>query len=148
AIGHDWSVHMVQFMKGEPFPEYGEISIIRELDGFSVEQFPTKHFVSEDDVREQDKRVMQDALEASRIAVNSSYDMVILDEINVACHFGLIDASEVVELTESTDCELVLTGRYAPSEVVEKADIVTRMEKVEHPYDSGDDTDAREGVEW
>lgn len=161
AAGHGYSVHMVQFMKGEWFPQYGEVKSLQDNENFTVEQFATQHFIEPDDVTEHDRETVEKAMEASRRAVDSNYDIVILDEINVASHFGLVSEDEMLELIESKspETELILTGRYAPESVIHEAGLVTRMENVRHPYDGDGDGDeaevddaegmeAREGIEW
>ncbi|MDY6780052.1 MAG: cob(I)yrinic acid a,c-diamide adenosyltransferase [Halobacteria archaeon] len=75
ALGHGSSVHVVQFMKGEPFPQYGEVAASERLDRLTVEQHPTRHFVTADDVTEEDRESVREALEASRSAVDDGYDM-------------------------------------------------------------------------
>ena len=73
---------------------------------------------------------------------------MILDEINVALHLKLIETNEVVELIKNKPkhVELILTGRYAPSEVIEVADLVTEMREIKHPY--AQDIHGRKGIEY
>ncbi|MBR0402069.1 MAG: cob(I)yrinic acid a,c-diamide adenosyltransferase [Lachnospiraceae bacterium] len=75
------------------------------------------------------------------------YDMVVLDEINCAMYFGLIDVSEVLELIKHkpVHTELILTGRCAPDEIIEAADLVTEMREIKHYYNEG--VQARKGIE-
>jgi cob(I)alamin adenosyltransferase len=72
---------------------------------------------------------------------------VILDEINVALHYGLIKLADIIELLENRppDIEIVLTGRYAPKEIIKKADLVTEFKKIKHYIDKG--VRARVGIE-
>jgi cob(I)alamin adenosyltransferase len=75
------------------------------------------------------------------------YDVVILDEVNVATDFGLLSPAEVLGVVRSRrKVEVVLTGRYAPEEFIQEADLVTEMKVLKHPYDSG--VGARPGVEY
>jgi len=80
--------------------------------------------------------------------MSGEYDIVILDEINVAMHLKLIPIKEVVELIRNKPkhVELVLTGRNAPKEIIEAADLVTEMKEVKHPYKKG--MLARLGIEF
>jgi cob(I)alamin adenosyltransferase len=73
---------------------------------------------------------------------------VVLDEVNVAVYFKLIPLDDVIGLIEEKppEVELILTGRYAESAVIERADLVTEMMKVKHPYDRG--VKARKGIEY
>ncbi len=85
---------------------------------------------------------------ASDAATGGDYDMVIMDEVNVALDKGFIGTKEMLELMErkAPHCELVLTGREAPEEIVEAADYVTEMKSIKHPFDVG--VFARPGIEY
>ena len=74
--------------------------------------------------------------------------MLILDEINVALAYGLLDLRDVLNLIEAKPPrpELVLTGRWAPQELIEIADLVTEMREVKHPHQRG--IKARKGIEY
>ena len=75
------------------------------------------------------------------------YQLVIMDEINVACSLGLLDAADLIRLIEKRPegVELVLTGRGALPEVIERADLVTEMREIKHYYQAG--VRARKGIE-
>ena len=91
-------------------------------------------------IRPEEKEQAQDALLAAREAMLSGdYDIVILDEVNVATGWKLIDISQVVQLIKDKpeNVELILTGRHADPRIIELADMVTNMAKVKHPYDKG-----------
>lgn len=79
-------------------------------------------------------------MEAARDALNcGQYDIVVLDEINVAIKLGLLSATEVAEAVSDrkNGVEVVLTGRYAPPELLELADYITEMRSMRHPYQKG-----------
>ena len=80
--------------------------------------------------------------------LSGNYDMVVLDEVNVALYFKLIELDEVVRLIgdKPRNVELILTGRYADAKLIELADLVTEMVKLKHPYDKG--VKARKGIEY
>ncbi|MCR4442552.1 MAG: cob(I)yrinic acid a,c-diamide adenosyltransferase [Peptococcaceae bacterium] len=84
---------------------------------------------------------------AAQAVKSGEYDMVVLDELNVALHFGLVDWEKVKDLIEkrAEGVELVLTGRGATPELIEKADLVTEMREVKHYYTRG--VEARKGIE-
>ena len=84
---------------------------------------------------------------AARVALSGAYDVVILDELNVALFFGLIERKTVEALLDEigSKVELVLTGRGAPDWLVERADLVTEMKEVRHYYAKG--VAARRGIE-
>jgi len=88
------------------------------------------------------------ALDLSKNVIQSgNYDVVILDEVNMAVHFGLITVGDVLALMDAKpeSLEIVLTGRNAHPEVIEKADLVTEMVSVKHYFDKG--VAARKGIE-
>lgn len=148
AIGWGFKVHMIQFIKGGDF-KHGELHIIKQLPDFQLRAFGRGRYITEDPPLEEDVKLAEKALKFARKIVNSGeYDIVILDEINVALHLKLIKTNEVVELIENKPkhVELVLTGRYAPSEIIEVADLVTEMREVKHPYAQG--SLGRKGIEY
>jgi cob(I)alamin adenosyltransferase len=96
----------------------------------------------------EDIRLAREALIISREAlIGSRYDLVILDEINNAVHYGLVPVEEVLALIDlkPDTVELVLTGRYAHERIIEAADLVTEMREIKHYYRKG--VPAREGIE-
>lgn len=146
ALGKGLKVLMIQFMKGDI--EYGEITAIRNLDGFSIEQFGRPDFVDRDNPAEIDVEWAQKGLKrAKEILVKNDHDLVILDEINVAIDWKLIELDDVVELIRNKpkNVELILTGRYAHPKIIELADLVTDMHEVKHPFQTG--ILARDGIE-
>ncbi len=147
ALGCGLRVHIVYFMKGG-FP-YSEQKALAHLPNVSYQRFGGMHFVNPDDVKPEDREEARKALAAAREAMLSGkYDVVILDEVNIAAAWGLVDTADVVRLIKDkpASVELILTGRYAPKELVEIADLVTEMVKVKHPYDKG--IASREGIDY
>ena len=147
AIGKDLNVLMVQFLKGR---HYGEIETARRLsDRFKIIQSGLDEFVKRGEPSPEDLRLAHQGLEIAREAIMSGgYDMVILDEINVAVDLGVLAVEEVLPLIDDRPpgVELVLTGRDAPGEFLERADLVTEMKKIRHYYDKG--VKMREGIEY
>ena len=80
--------------------------------------------------------------------LNNSYNMVILDEICIAIYYRLIGVNEVIDVLgkKPREMEVVLTGRYAPQELIEVADLVTEMKEIKHYYNQG--IEARKGIEY
>ena len=80
--------------------------------------------------------------------LSGDYDLVVLDEVNIAVAWKLVELDEVIKLISDKprNVDLILTGRYADKELVKMADLVTEMLKIKHPYDAG--TMAREGIEY
>ncbi len=85
--------------------------------------------------------------EIMQVMEEGRYDLIVLDEINVAVHFGLIPLEGVISLLERRpqDVELVLTGKWAPKEIMERADLVTEARRIKHYFNKG--VRAREGIE-
>lgn len=146
ACGHGLKVYMIQFMKGDI--NYGEITASKWINNFTIVQYGRASFVDKQDPGEEDVSLARQALKHSKEVINSGeYQMVILDELNVAIDFKLVSLEEVMNLLETKPkhVEIVITGRNAPEKIVEMAGYVTRMEKQKHPYDRG--YLARDGIE-
>ncbi|HAF71085.1 MAG: Cob(I)yrinic acid a,c-diamide adenosyltransferase [Acetothermia bacterium 64_32] len=150
ALGHGWRVHMLQFLKGgDPLSPYGEILALARLPGFTVEQLGPPHFVHPGSASEEDRKAIRRGLERAREALSSGeYDLVILDEINVALQLGLAEVDEVLALLDgkAEGTEVILTGRGAPRELIERADLVSLVEAVKHPFERG--IAARPGIDY
>ncbi len=145
AIGAGWRVLFVQFLKQG---EYSEIKALRRLgDQVKICQYGSGEFVrgrpSEKEVASA-QRGLNEVIEAMG---TKEYDLIILDEIDVAMHFGLIPIESVIALLERRppDLEMVLTGRWAPEEIIERADLVTEMRMIKHYFSKG--IMARTGIE-
>jgi cob(I)alamin adenosyltransferase len=147
AIGHGYKVFVVQFMKGR---KYGEFKAAKKyLPDLTVRLAGLDSFVMRDNPAAIDIELAQKGLELARKAIKSGkYDMIILDEINVALDFKLVDLREVIELIESKPAgvDLILTGRYAPPQILKLADTVSEIKEVKHHYASG--IKNRAGIEY
>jgi len=146
AWGRGLRVCVIQFMKsGE---EYGEVLAVRRLKGLDLFQFGTGEWVKKGKHAPEDERMARQALaKAAEALTSGGYDMVILDEVNVATYFGLLSPDQVLRVLRSRGkVEVILTGRNAPEDFIKEADLVTEMIALKHPYDSG--LDARPGVEY
>jgi cob(I)alamin adenosyltransferase len=147
AAGHGHKVFIVFFMKGNY--DYGEHASLARLPGIETVSFGFRHLIDPANVKTEEMEQAALALAKGREALLSgSYNLVILDEVNVAVGFNLITADEVIELIRQKPpgVELILTGRYADKRVMEMADLVTEMVKVKHPFDRG--VKARRGIEY
>lgn len=146
AVGAGLSVFMIQFMKGR---RYSEIDAIERIPRFEVRQFGRDEFVSKKNPAQVDIDFAREGLAFARgVVEGGKHDVVILDEINVALDFNLVPLEEVLRLIadKPAHVELVCTGRYAPPELVAKADLVTDVGEVRHPYQQG--IQARKGIDW
>ena len=147
AMGHGQRVHIVYFMKGG-YP-YGEQTAMAQLPNVTFSRFGGPNFVDPKNVTEDERREAKKALLAAREAVLSGdYDLVILDEVNVAVAWKLLELDEVINLIDERPekVELILTGRYADPKLVKLADLVTEMLDIKHPYTSG--VVARRGIDY
>ena len=146
AAGAGFKVHMVQFMKGR---RYSEIDAIENLSNFTLSQHGRDEFVSKENPEQVDIDMAQKGFAyAKDIIKNEKYDLVILDELNVAVDYHLIKLDDVIKLIEKKPerLEIVLTGRDAHPEIIKIADLVTEMLEIKHPYQQG--VNARKGIDF
>jgi cob(I)alamin adenosyltransferase len=147
AAGHGFRVFIVFFMKGNY--DYGEYSTLAKLPNVDMANFGFRHLTDPNNVKPEEIEQAGLALAAARDAVlGGNYDLVVLDEVNVALDFNLIEVDDVIKLIQDkpSSVELILTGRYADTRIIEMADLVTEMVKVKHPFDKG--IKARKGIEY
>jgi len=146
AAGAGFKVHMIQFMKGR---RYSELDAVEKIPNFTISQHGRDEFVSKENPEQIDINLAQEGFAHAQDSIkNGKYDMVILDEINVAVDYNLVPLDDLLELIEEKPekLELVLTGRYAHPELVKIADLVTEMLEIKHPYQHG--VQARKGVDY
>ena len=147
ALGHGLRVYIVFFMKGD-YP-YGEYNTLSRLPNVAMANFGQREFVDPANVRPEEVGQAKQALAAAREAMlSSNYDLVVLDEVNLAAAWKLVAPEEVVRLIRDKpqNVELILTGRQADAEIVKLADMVTEMVNIKHPYDKG--VLARKGLDY
>ncbi len=147
ALGHGKKVLVIQFMKGR---KYGEVLAAElHLPGITIVQSGLDSFVMRDNPAPVDVELAKQGLEMAREALAAgTHDMVILDEINVAVDFKLIPLQDLLELIRSKPAavDLILTGRYAPPEILELADTVSEIQEIRHHYSRG--MKERAGIEY
>ena len=147
AAGAGMRVFFAQFVKGM---RYSEITALERLsDVVTVRQYGRSCFIRREPERE-DIDAVRAGLAEIRAMFESGGDgcrLFILDEANIATHFGLFSADELLDLMDRKprDAELVITGRKADPRVLERADLVTEMRDVKHYYAKG--VEARAGIE-
>ena len=147
ALGHGLRVHIIFFMKGD-YP-YGERTILPHLPNVSFQSFGHEHFVDPQNVKAEEREQAGEALQAASAAIASGkYDLVVLDEVNVAVAWKLIEVEDLLKLIDEKpqNVELILTGRHADQRLIERADLVTEMVEVKHPYQRG--IKSRKGIEY
>jgi len=146
ACGRGVPVFLVQFMKNK---DSGEFIMFENIEGIKIYAFGTEDFVDKEHLRDIDFICAEKAMNKSfEILRNNPGSLIILDEINNAMDFELIKTSEVLKLIfeKPDNTELVLTGRNAPQEILEKADLITEMKEIKHPWSRN--ISARKGIEW
>lgn len=146
AIGRGLKVCIVQFIKGGF--DYGESYIAGKLPLLEMAAYGRGQFVEGRPTAE-DLAEAQKAFNHAKEAIyGGKFDIVILDEANVAMHLGLLPVRELIEVLRNRppQVEVVLTGRHAPQEVIDLADLVTEMREIKHPYARG--VKARKGIEY
>lgn len=150
AWGSGLRVLILQFIKGGW--KYGELEAIERLEQLDgrIEIRPLGlGLMRSDEDREKHIRAAAKALqESERMMVSGQYDLIIFDEINYAVKFGLISLDDVLALLDKKPEKLhvLLTGRDARPELIERADLVTEMKLVKHPYQQG--IKAQQGIEF
>ncbi|MCD6450608.1 MAG: cob(I)yrinic acid a,c-diamide adenosyltransferase [Thermotogaceae bacterium] len=142
AAGTGFKVIIIQFLKGQ---EYSEHASFKKL-GIDYELYGTKEFII-GEPSEEIKELARKGIKRALKAFEEGYDVVILDEVNVSVHMKVLSVGEVMEVIKAKPegVELVLTGRYAPEEFIEIADLVTEMKEIKHYYQKG--VQARRGIE-
>lgn len=145
AICAGKKIYIGQFIKGM---HYSELDAVKYLPNLVIEQYGRGCFIRGKPTEEDIKLARNGLKRAREVLNNQTFDIVILDEINVAIFYKLLDVAEVLELITNRPrgVELILTGRYAPKEIVEMADLVTEMVEVKHYYRQG--VPARKGIEF
>ncbi|MDY7076673.1 MAG: cob(I)yrinic acid a,c-diamide adenosyltransferase [Chloroflexota bacterium] len=145
AAGYGMCTYVGQFMKGQ---HYGELDALRDHPFITIEQYGDVRCIHREEVTPEHVTQAHRGLERAREALLSGrYDIVVLDELNVTMWFGLLDVEEVLAFLDGRPAhvEVILTGRRAPQEIIERADLVTEMREVKHYYQQG--VMAREGIE-
>ena len=150
AVGYGKKIGMIQFIKGSW--HYGEMDSSKRLEPEFEMIAVGKGFVGildDKSTKEEHEIVANEALKISKEKINSrKYDIVILDEINYAVKLNLIKIEDVLSLIKSKpkNMDLVLTGNYAKSELIEIADLVTEMKEIKHPFQKG--IKAKKGIDF
>jgi len=145
AAGYGMKTYIGQFMKGQ---HYGELAALRDHPCITIEQYGDVECVHREEITQKHIDQAQLGLKQARKAMHShQYDIIILDEINVAIWFDLITVEDVLELLNERpeNIEFILTGRRSPKELMEIADLVSEVKEIKHYYTQG--VKARTGIE-
>jgi cob(I)alamin adenosyltransferase len=147
AHGEGLKVYIAFFMKAD-YP-YGEYKALDRMPNVTHVSFGQREFIDPVNIKPAEIEQAGRALAAAREAVMSrNYDLVILDEVNLAAAWKLVKLEDVLRLIKDKPehVELILTGRKADNQLIEAADLATEMTKIKHPYDAG--ITARKGIDF
>jgi len=149
AWGQGMKILVIQFIKGGW--KYGELKAAEKLGAnFEMRQMGGGFIKGKDDQSlDEHRHAALEALDAARAEISSEkYDMIILDEILYAIHYGLVALDDVLALLDKKpgSLHLVMTGRNASPEIIERADLVTEMREIKHPFTQG--IPAQKGIEY
>lgn len=152
ALGRCWKVLIIMFTKGGN--DYGELNSFRELspeisNNLKIVQAGLDRIVYRENQNKEDAKEIKKGWElAKKVIQNHEYQLLILDEINIAIDLGILDENEVIEVLKNKpdEMEIVLTGRNAHPKIIEIAHLVSEIEPIKHYWDKG--IAARKGIEY
>jgi cob(I)alamin adenosyltransferase len=144
AAGAGKKVYIGQFIKGM---HYSELDILPTIPNITVKQYGRGCFIYSKPVQEDYEAALNGLVDIGDILESGEYDLVVLDEANVALYYELFSLEDLEKVLKSRarHVEVVITGRYAPQELLDMADLVTEMREVRHYYTKG--IEARTGIE-
>lgn len=150
AIGHNYKICMIQFIKGSW--HYGEMSSSKKLEPEFELTAVGKGFVGildDKTPKEVHQKIAKEAIEIAKEKILSEkYNIIILDEINYAVNLGLVELADVLDLIKNKPqgITLVLTGNHVKQEIIDAADLVTEMKEIKHPFQRG--IRAKKGIDF
>lgn len=152
ALGRKWKVLIIMFTKGGD--NYGELNSFRNLsseisNNLRIEQAGLDRIVYAANKSYDDEKEIKRGWDIAQKAIkNNEYQLIILDEINIAIDLNILDIDEVVEVLKNKpeNMEIVLTGRNAHKKAIEIAHLVSEIKPVKHYWDTG--ITARKGIEY
>ena len=145
AAGAGKKVFIAQFVKGQ---RYSEVKAIEQfLPMVEIKQYGLNCFIRNKPAKADIDGAQTGLREIKEIILSGKYDVVVLDEANIAVYYGLFSTQELIDIIKQkpTETEIVITGRYAAPELIEVADLVTEMKEIKHYYTQG--VEARIGIE-
>ena len=150
ALGRCWKVLIIMFMKGGD----GELNSFRNLSpeiarNLTIIQAGPDRIVYQNNKTDEDTELIKKGWELAKKAIkNDEYNLIILDEANIAIDLGLIDLQEMLDVLKNKpeEMEIVLTGRNARQEIIDIAHLVSEIKPVKHYWDTG--IAARKGIEY
>ena len=127
--------------------EYSELKSVDYLPNLVIEQFGRDCFIYKDQEEEDIKLARVGLNKCKNILKEGDYNIVILDELNIAIYYNLFTIEEAIEAinNKASNVEVIITGRYADERIIQIADLVTEMKEIKHYYNKG--VEARKGIE-
>lgn len=146
AAGAGLKVYLAQFVKGTKYSEC--YAVEKHLSEFiTLKQYGMGYFI-EREPNEEDRRIASEGLqEIKEIMCSRKFDIIILDEANIAVYYKLFSAEDLLDFISEKpeNIELIITGRHADPKIIDRADLVTEMKEIKHYYKQG--VEARMGIE-
>lgn len=144
AVGAGKNVYIAQFVKGM---KYSELKSLKKIERIEIKQYGLNYFIKGKAEQEDINAARKGLIEVDRILKSGEYDLVILDEANIAVYYDLFSVEQLIKALENRaeEVEVVITGRYAADKIIEYADLVTEMKEIKHYYQKG--VKARVGIE-
>lgn len=130
------TVYVGQFVKNELYNETGMTKFCKHV---TIEQLGNGCFIDREPNLQDFAAARAGLQHVAQLMANGVYDMVVLDELCIALNYGLVDIAEVIEVlnNKAFGTEVVITGRNAPSQLIDYADLVTEMSEIKHYYKEG-----------
>jgi len=148
AVGKGLKVFMVQFLK-TPDTSGEHVAVAALGPSFKICPMGRRGFIHRRGIEPEDRDMAQQAVEMVHVEMmGGSYDVIVLDEVNVAIHVGLVGEEDLLRIIDAKPprVELIITGRYALPSVIERADTILEMKKIKHHFDRG--IPPQEGLEY
>jgi cob(I)alamin adenosyltransferase len=146
AVGAGRKVFFAQFVKGKT---YAEIEAVNKfVPDIVIRQYGLGCFIVEKPNQKDIEAAQKGLKEIIDIIHSEKYDVIVLDEANIALYYSLFPLNSLIEAirTKPESTEIIITGRYAPQEIIDLADLVTEMKDIKHYYNEG--VEARKGIEY
>lgn len=145
AAGAGKRIFIAQFVKGM---QYSELDALKRFPEIELKQYGLDCFFVNEPTQKDINAARQGLSEITDYILEQKAEMVILDEVCIALYYHLVEIEEIMNLLKSKpeEMEIVMTGRYAPPELYEIADLVTDMTEIKHYYTKG--IQARKGIEY
>ncbi len=146
AVGAGKKAFIAQFAKGQIYSEIEAINYF--LPTVTVKQYGLDCFIVNSPTKDDIDIARKGLTEVAEIIQLHKYDVIVLDEANIALYYNLFTVEELIKVIESKpdETEIIITGRYAPPKLLEIADLVTEMQEIRHYYKKG--VEARKGIEF